>query len=715
MARLRPITIVFLLLTTHCSDGNGTAPETAQPATDTAASNDGQSDVSDTQSSDTLSLDTEAPTDTAEATDSTTTTDSTDVADGEEPPPSTGWTALSLGATGRLHKVRFLGEHGFRLVGEDGCILRELGTGWIRAWTPYDTPTIRDVTALGSALHSVGDAGTWLRRDSVGAWQPWPSAVTSDFRGLTVLEGALYAVGTNGTAVRRDGETFSYELNVPDYDLLGLASIGADLYAPATGGLVLRRIWKATDCVEGDEDLCIACQDDSDCSAGMCRTMAGESSPRCTRPCGNEGAAACPAEMECFEATEEAYCRPTPDFQWFHTAVAAPDINLRAAYALDPLNVWVVGDQQNIAHFNGQWTLESAPEEDSTALYAVAGGGGRLLSTGNKGTFLQRTAAGEWAPVHDVEGPLLVHYDYAGIAIGGDRIVAAGADGAMQIKQLPEGPFLDGYARPNATIRDIARSGDTTVAVGDDGLLVWMDALGFGALESGTQETLHAAHFDEEGRLWVVGTGGTVLHRNDDGIVLIDSGTAATLYGLTTLPNGLILAVGQAGIALRFDPDTLTVAMEDTQQSWDLFDVFLDGGIPTSVGAHGTLLQRIGGSWEPIPSGTAADLHAGASNGTQALVVGTSGTILRWGSGGAAVASTVLDPTVIYYDVSVSDDGSAHLVGWAGALHHVDPSGLVSELESPTADALYTVNPTETGWLIGGGQAALWTYTPEED
>lgn len=597
-------------------------------------------------------LDTDAPDDDVETSQDSEENDGADhgptVEDTSEPPPPPGWEALPLGAQGDLHSIRFLAEQGFRVVGDGGTILRPLGTGWVREWVPNWIGSLRDVISGPDGLHAVGDGGTWLTLEPSGTWVSLPGPDV-DLSGLARLGDTVFAVGDEGTIIGRSpGSAMAWESNELDVDLLAIAASPPDaegettVFAVGTGGAVLRR-------VVIDEE---------------------------------------------------------PGFDWFADKGAGAAETLRAAWALDTNNVWAVGDSGAIHHYTGGWSTESAGDGESRDLYAIGGGAGLVMAAGASGAFLSRHADEGWSKVTDVQGPLFTAHRFEGIAIGGDRIVAAGADGAMQIKQLPNGPFVDAEAHPSSALRAIASLGIAAIAVGDDGLVVKLHPDGHGALANATSETLHAVTWSTDG-VWIAGDAGTLLTTGDIGAPLetVSTGVSASLRGVVALPDGGVLSVGEKGTALRVTAGG-EVVQEQSGTAFDLSALFLAGETPTAVGEAGTILVRADGGWTPLPTPAVADLYAGAHAGGRSVVVGAHGTVLYWDEGSApAVLAT--DPLAVYYGVAVNDGGAAWIVGFGGAVHKLGADGSLEEVPSPTPLTLRGVAAADGKLIVGGDRGAL--------
>jgi photosystem II stability/assembly factor-like uncharacterized protein len=80
-----------------------------------------------------------------------------------------------------------------------------------------------------------------------------------------------------------------------------------------------------------------------------------------------------------------------------------------------------------------------------------------------------------------------------------------------------------------------------------------------------------------------------------------------------------------------------------------------DGTLAIAAGAHGTVLERAGdAAWQPVSSGTSANLHAAVivgEGGTRHYVAGDSGTLLESVDRGASWAAVAIDTRAAFYSL----------------------------------------------------------------
>ncbi|MBR58857.1 MAG: hypothetical protein CMH54_12665 [Myxococcales bacterium] len=619
------------------------------------------------------------------------------------------WAPIPVGAAGDLHRVRYLPAVGFRIVGHGGTILRPVGDGWVREWTPNTAQAIRDIEVHQGNMHAVGEYGTWLSQDGNGMWQSQDPGVDIHLRGLTSVSDALVAVGNSGVIVKNRGATFSQE---PSGVFNALHSVEAvaesTAYAVGDSGVAVKRVASPRTCDEGPDDLCTPCLVSTDCTYDRCETMPGGEETKCTQACG-EGLDACPESFICTNPEEEGFCIPEPDHNWIGFQAASATVTLRDLLVLDSNNIWAVGTDGTIARYgSGQWQLELSNDSQKRDVYAVGGGSGEILAVGDAGLFVKHDSNGVWSLLDDVEGPLLTTRRYEGLATGPDRVVAAGEGGALQIKLIPDEVFRDGLAEPPGNLHDISFAGDMGTAVGDEGVFVFWNADGYGSIDVGTTEHLYGTVVGEDGAAYAVGASGTLIQRNADGqIHALETGTLSDLHAALILDDGTLLAVGANGTVLHRDPESGTVSFEPTPDPRDLLDVFEDGSGILAIGRGGVILRRQGDNWVTVPSTTTLDLYAGSYALGRTTVVGAHGIVLSW-TDEQSPSKVAESPGDFYYGVWARTNGDILIVGWSGVFLRLRPDMSLAPAEGPTSNTLRAVGESNGILVVAGDGGKMW-------
>ncbi len=271
-----------------------------------------------------------------------------------------------------------------------------------------------------------------------------------------------------------------------------------------------------------------------------------------------------------------------PTLTWVADPQVPGDETLMAGWGIEEERFWVVGDRGVVlSRRGGAWNREEVPT-DARLEDIIGFGPTDLFVVGAAGTVL-----------HYGEPPAPADAD-----AGGARATDAG---------------------PTA--------GDT---VGPSGPRWTLEAVPTG-------EDLLALAGPEPNDLWLVGTGGVVLHRTAAGYEPSPTGFFDRLADVETFADGAVVAVGDFGTVLRRVGDT-----------WQR-----DGGVGTSahlnalwgtaaddlvvVGLGGLVLRLQGGAWTRIPTDVVANLRGVWGRSFDDLfVVGWQGTVLRLRGGTAS-------------------------------------------------------------------------------
>jgi ligand-binding sensor domain-containing protein len=285
-----------------------------------------------------------------------------------------------------------------------------------------------------------------------------------------------------------------------------------------------------------------------------------------------------------------------------------------------------------------------------------------------------------------------------------------------------------------------AGPGETTVLVGDDGLIVMGAGESLRPDRTGPVPDLYAVAGS-----WAAGTDGSVLFRDmDGGWHALPKAGSGTFLSLALLVDGRVLAggthgvylgdargwrpldwpegtprgtvfalkawdrravaVGADGLVLAFDGKALSALPAPGGES--LYGVA--GGGPDgflAVGAEGAAYERKGDAWVPVPVAGGEDLMAVSDAG---VAVGAMGGIYRFGPDAAAWHTLTPPGAFGLYAVADDPEGATWAVGDAGAVRYVTGDA-VRDVAVPTGRTLRGVSVAPDGrvTLVGDGGAVL--------
>jgi photosystem II stability/assembly factor-like uncharacterized protein len=285
-----------------------------------------------------------------------------------------------------------------------------------------------------------------------------------------------------------------------------------------------------------------------------------------------------------------------------------------------PPSSWLVGDEGEMLRLTpdgeaSTYPLEHAGDFDAITCHGAAtawvvGEGGAVL--------LSRDAGDGWAPV-DIGSTVHLRAIAAAeglperfetlVVAGDDGVLLRSVDGGRSFTPI-EGPVVDWTAVATDEL------GRFAFVAGQDGS-VWRSEGGapLVRVHAADGEALHDVAVSHDGATVVaVGEGGRMLRSVDVGgrFTAVPTATELDLHAVHfAADHETIVAVGEAGVVVRIDADGAHV-QEALGPDEALHDVHLRAdGLGQAVGTRGTALLTTdaGRSWDPVDTGTTADLH----------------------------------------------------------------------------------------------------------
>ena len=347
--------------------------------------------------------------------------------------------------------------------------------------------------------------------------------------------------------------------------------------------------------------------------------------------------------------------------------------------------VLAIGDNGTVARVEGD-RLVTERVDTRRDLYGLAAAGGqRALSVGDGGVIIERTTVsaaalpvleadtepvGRASPWEAVDGCPTDRVLWS-VWGDGDQVVAVGDEGAIVAL---DGTRWSAHAPPSPLhLHGVwGRRADLVYAVGDFATVVEFDGSRWREIHRlGVDVSAVAVAGFGPHDLFVVGDEGLILRSDGVGFERIDGRTRDALYALWGLDADHVLAVGDFGAVLRWNG-----------REWSSFsagtEAFLYGVSGRAlddivvVGLSGTTAHFDGRRWNRRATGTTADLLGVAPlDDTRWLAVGTRGTALVWDGGAWAEEDTGTDAGL--RAVWVAADGTAFAVGDGGTVRRRSP------------------------------------------
>ena len=268
---------------------------------------------------------------------------------------------------------------------------------------------------------------------------------------------------------------------------------------------------------------------------------------------------------------------------------AATTATLWGAFSFSATDWWIAGASATLQQFTGAtWTAPSNPATD--VLYALWGQSPADIWTVGRNCAALRWSGSNWAAVTVTPcggNTNLLSVDGSGVS----NVWVAGTSGT--IVQWT-GAAWQNHSLTNLDFWSVLVESTTSVyLVGTRGSLLHYDGLAFSSEAGLPDVTLADIWASPNGDHWVVGEGGTILHKPGAGAWVVEpSPTTSFLYAVDGTAADDVWAVGTGGVMLHFDGATWSTSVSPTAATLRNLAAVPGGGGMIAVGDTGTVLVR---------------------------------------------------------------------------------------------------------------------------
>lgn len=292
-------------------------------------------------------------------------------------------------------------------------------------------------------------------------------------------------------------------------------------------------------------------------------------------------------------------------------------------------------------YFTGEpanWTAQGAATAEH--LYGIAYGGGRFVAVGANGSLVVSPDGVWWSPRVSGTGALLLN-----ACQGSGGFVVVGDSGTI-LTSAGDSSWTARSSGVTNMLRGVAYGDSLHVAVGNEGAAVSSpDGATWTPRASGTAERLQDVCFGNH--LFVaVGSSGVIL-TTTNAVTWSNraSGVSAWLLGACYGSN-LFVAVGNSGTIVT-STNGVTWTSRASGTTSNLYRVAHGQGYFVAVGLGGTLLTSPDGvNWTVQAPGTTNNLRGVAWGGSTCVAAGFGATLVTSGEGAPAVGITTADTVV---------------------------------------------------------------------
>lgn len=391
----------------------------------------------------------------------------------------------------------------------------------------------------------------------------------------------------------------------------------------------------------------------------------------------------------------------------FWTIVDVPTReDLHGIWASSPTNVYAAGFKGSLLHFDGvEWIRVRTPS--TTDLYAVwasasddvfiAGAGGTVWNLRNGKSFAYHiTSGGRFRAMWG--------YGHNEVYVGGSNSALFRFDGSAWVR-IDIGVTLFG----DIEIRDMWGPAPDSLSFVADRNIIWFEGTTWNAIATISPNVYGQWGFSLDDQVAV--SAGTSTHLVAGEYVFYSTTTEEPLFDVWGRAGDDCFAVGRYGNIAHFDGNGWSAINRGPTE--DLRDMNIVNTHALAVGAKGTILRRVGSTWNDESVGVGYDLSGvwvdedglafavgrysdDGFQWRQAVLTNESGVWTNVGAVGDASR---------YFDVWGSSSTDVHVVGWGGEMVHYNGSTWSEAMpDSGDVAMLRCVSGTSSSNIIAVGR-----------
>lgn len=240
--------------------------------------------------------------------------------------------------------------------------------------------------------------------------------------------------------------------------------------------------------------------------------------------------------------------------------------------------------------------------------------------------------------------------------------------------------------------------------VGTGGVILHGDGNTFQPVSSGTTISLLGVWGLSATDVWAVGDQGVILKWNGTQWSQQSAPVSTDLWGIWAANTSAVFVVGNNGVILRYDGQQWR--RQDSPRNNALFDVWgTSAGNVFAVGTNGLIMRYDGVTWSVMNTPNTANLFAIEGRAFNDIYA-TGNTGAFWHFDGTTWQTVSIGNGQNFRGMTVRGDGSIRLGGWYGTVVTVRGVGAnaigTTEISDPLLLSVYSASAATT-FAVGGG------------
>jgi photosystem II stability/assembly factor-like uncharacterized protein len=399
---------------------------------------------------------------------------------------------------------------------------------------------------------------------------------------------------------------------------------------------------------------------------------------------------------------------PPPQPTWHLEGQIVNDITLNDVAWVSSTEVFMVGDQGVLLHYDGVTLTKMPPPIEINYNGVWARSANDVYAVGTRGN-VHHYNGNDWTRINT--RPDVELFDIWGAPA--DTLYIAGDLGTMLRYDGTDFTEMDSDAPATIALRGVyGTAGNDIFAVGDLGNIVHFDGTDWSSQNSTVSNTLTAVWGSSADDYYATGTFGTMLHYDGAWSRIVSVPTNEFLTNAWGTGDDDVYLVGSRGIVLHYNGANWSFLDTPASESAIFYGIageMVSGGEKFIVGSSGNIFYTDNDQWTTLDGRAVRYSGVWGSGDSNIYTVGNAATVRNFNGTSWSFVPSVT--TKAYTKVSGQSDQQAIVVGETGTAIEIPASGGMNDISSSFDGTLWDVWASDLDAAIAVGDAgAIWSY-----